>query len=377
MNLIIAFIRKEFLQIRRNPIMIMIILVMPVIQLLLLVYAANPVMKEVRIGVIDPDLSQTSRQMVNQVIASGYFKLSGHFETREQAIREIESRHLDLILQFPPNMERSLLKELSPSILLSVDAVNGMKAGLAASYVSQIIQNYAREKALKIQVSALGKEHTSGGANLSLTYSQWFNPLMDHKSFILPGILSTLLTIISIVLSATNIVREKEMGNIEQINVTPITKLQFMVGKLIPYGIIGLIQFSIGLLVMRFYFDLPISGSLSLLYLVACIYILLVLGIGFLISIISDTQAQAMFTTLFFLFIFILMSGFVTPVASMPAWAQHMNVVNPVAYMVYLMQSIILKGSTMADLYPQIGVLTLLAVLLNSLAVLFYRKSSE
>lgn len=377
MNLILAFLRKELLQIRRNPIMIFIILVIPVIQLVLLVYAANPIMREVKIGVIDPDLSQTSRSMVNKVIASGYFRMIGYYDTRDEALKEIESRNLDLIIQFPDHLERNIMKGLKPSISISVDAVNGMKASLAASYISQIFQNYAGEKAQSVQVSFFSNETPSVKVNLSLTYSQWFNPLMDHKSFILPGILAILLTVISIVLSATNIVREKEMGNIEQINVTPISKIQFMIGKVIPYGIIGVIQFTIGLIAMRFLFGLPVSGSLPLLYLVVVIYILVVLGIGFLISIISDTQAQAMFTTLFFLFIFILMSGFVTPVSSMPEWAQIMNLGNPVAYMVESMQAIILKGSTFGDLRTQILALTGMAFLLNALAVIFYRKSSE
>lgn len=377
MNLILAFLRKELLQIRRNPIMIFIILVIPVIQLVLLVYAANPIMREVKIGVIDPDLSQTSRSMVNKVIASGYFRMIGYYDTRDEALKEIESRNMDLIIQFPDHLERNIMKGLKPSISISVDAVNGMKASLAASYISQIFQNYAGEKAQSVQVSFFSNETPSVKVNLSLTYSQWFNPLMDHKSFILPGILAILLTVISIVLSATNIVREKEMGNIEQINVTPISKIQFMIGKVIPYGIIGVIQFTIGLIAMRFLFGLPVSGSLPLLYLVVVIYILVVLGIGFLISIISDTQAQAMFTTLFFLFIFILMSGFVTPVSSMPEWAQVMNLGNPVAYMVESMQAIILKGSTFGDLRTQILALTGMAFLLNALAVIFYRKSSE
>ena len=376
MNLIIAFLRKEFLQIRRNPIMVFIILVVPVIQLILLVYAANPIMKEIKVGVIDPDLSPTSRSIVHKVVGSGYFKLIGYYDTRDEALREIKARNLDLIIQFPDNMERELVKGLEPGISVSLDAVNGMKASLAASYIGQIIQNYAQEKALKLQV-VTGNNSADGNSDLTITYSQWFNPLMDHKSFILPGILAILLTVISIVLSATNIVREKEMGNIEQINVTPISKIQFMIGKVIPYGLIGLIQFTIGLITMRFLFDLPVSGSLGLLYFVAFIYILVVLGIGFLISIISETQAQAMFTTLFFLFIFILMSGFVTPVSSMPHWAQVMNLINPVAYMVEALQSIILKGSTFYDIHTHLLILMGMAVILNALAVLFYRKSSD
>lgn len=377
MNLIIAFLRKEFLQIRRNPIMIVIILVIPVIQLILLVYAANPIMKEIKVGVVDPDLSQTTRSIVHKVVGSGYFKLIGYFDTREAALKEIEARNLDLIIQFPDNLERELVKGLNPGLSVTIDAVNGMKASLAGSYMAQIIQSYAQEKALKLQIATGHNQTNAVTPDLTITYSQWFNPLMDHKSFILPGILAILLTVISIVLSATNIVREKEMGNIEQINVTPISKIQFMIGKVIPYGLIGLIQFTIGLITMRFLFDLPVAGSLGLLYFIAFIYILVVLGIGFLISIISDTQAQAMFTTLFFLFIFILMSGFVTPVSSMPHWAQVMNLANPVAYMVEAMQAVILKGSSFYDIHTHLLTLTGMAVGLNALAVMFYRKSSE
>lgn len=366
MNLILAFIRKEFLQIKRNPIMLFIILVVPVIQLIVLVYAANPIMKEIKVGVVDHDHSIFSIRLTNKILSSGYFVSVGHFDNHNQALAAMSKRDVDLIIEYPEFFQRKVLKDLHPDISLTLDAVNSMKASLAASYVMQIIQQFATEQNQQFGINPV-----------DLTYSQWYNPLMDHKSFTLPGILAILLTVTSIVLSAMNIVREKEMGNIEQINVTPIHKLTFMIGKVIPYGILGLLQFSIGLITMRFLFGLPIAGSVMVLYFVACLYLLVVLGIGFMISIISNTQSQAMFTTLFFIFIAVLMSGFVTPVTSMPGWAQVLNSINPVAYMVSLMQSIILKGSTITDLKVDLLILSGMALFINTMAVLLYRKSVE
>ncbi|MGL5789323.1 MAG: ABC transporter permease [Bacteroidales bacterium] len=366
MSLLLAFIRKEFLQIKRNPIMLFIILVVPVIQLIVLVYAANPVMKEIKVGVVDHDRSLLSTRLTNKILASGYFISAGYFEDQQSASAAMSQRKVDLIIEYPELFQRRVLKGLRPDISLTSDAVNSMKASLASSYVSQIIEQFAAEQ-----------NHKFVQTPVELTYSQWYNPLMDHKSFTLPGILAILLTVTSIVLSAMNIVREKEMGNIEQINVTPIHKITFMVGKVVPYGLLGLLQFSIGLITMRFLFGLPIAGSLLMLYFTACLYLLVVLGIGFLISTISNTQSQAMFTTLFFIFIAVLMSGFVTPVASMPSWAQVLNSINPVAYMVSLMQSIILKGATFLDIKGELLILSGMGCFINLLAVLFYRKSVE
>ncbi|MGL4781447.1 MAG: ABC transporter permease [Bacteroidales bacterium] len=366
MNLLLAFIRKEFLQIKRNPIMLFIILVVPVIQLIVLVYAANPVMKEIKVGVVDHDHSMLSIRLTNKILASGYFISAGYFEDQKSASDAMSQRKVDLIIEYPELFQRRVLKGLYPDISITLDAVNSMKASLASSYVSQIIEQFASEQ-----------NHIFVKRPVDLTYSQWYNPLMDHKSFTLPGILAILLTVTSIVLSAMNIVREKEMGNIEQINVTPIHKITFMVGKVIPYGLLGLLQFSIGLITMRFLFGLPIAGSLLMLYFTACLYLLVVLGIGFLISTISNTQSQAMFTTLFFIFIAVLMSGFVTPVASMPSWAQTMNLLNPVSYMVSLMQAIILKGATFVDIKTDLFILSGMACFINMMAVAFYRKSVE
>lgn len=369
MNLLLAFIRKEFLQIKRNPIMLFIILVVPVIQLIVLVYAANPIMKEIKVGIVDHDRSMLSTRLTNKILASGYFISAGYFDDQKAASEAMSQRQVDLIIEYPELFQRRTLKGLHPDISLTMDAVNSMKASLASSYVSQIIQQFALEQNKQNKQSEI--------ASVNLTYSQWYNPLMDHKSFTLPGILAILLTVTSIVLSAMNIVREKEMGNIEQINVTPIHKITFMVGKVIPYGLLGLLQFSIGLITMRFLFGLPIAGSLLMLYFTACLYLLVVLGIGFLISTISNTQSQAMFTTLFFIFIAVLMSGFVTPVASMPSWAQTMNLLNPVSYMVSLMQAVILKGATFADIKADLFILSGMACFINMMAVAFYRKSVE
>jgi ABC-2 type transport system permease protein len=192
----------------------------------------------------------------------------------------------------------------------------------------------------------------------------------------LPGILAILITLIGILLATMNIVREKEIETIEQLNVTPINKIQFISGKLIPFWIIGLVLFSLGLIISKVLYNLQFEGSLILLYGVIAIYLIAVLGIGFLISTISDTQSQAMFVTLFFMFIFILMSGLFTPVTNMPLWAQKLNIINPTAYLVSVIRLVLIKGSSLADIKHQVTAIIIYAISSNILVIWKYHKTN-
>ncbi|MGL4411985.1 MAG: ABC transporter permease [Bacteroidales bacterium] len=370
--ILLAFIRKELLQIRRNKMMLLVIFLIPVVQLVVLVFAANPIIKNIALLVVDSDESQISKDITNRCYSTGYFKRVDSYVNRSQAMATLERGDADVILEFPSFFERDILLGHSPSVMISADAVNGIKGVLAVNYLQESLLLSMKDLDLRFMVNA-----NRESSQVELTYSEWYNPLRDHKSFMLPGILGMLLTVIAIMLSSVNIVREREKGNIEQINVTPISKVTFILGKVIPYGLIGLVQFTIGLAVIRFGFSVPIEGSVVLLYFVAIIYLSLLLSTGFLISELSENQSQAMFTTLFLIFIFVLMSGLLTPVESMPDWAQLINRANPLAYMVDIMRRVVLKGATMIDLWREILILVSFSISVNMIAIFNYRKSVD
>lgn len=383
MRVVLALIKKEFLQIFRNKIMVRLVLIMPIMQLILLAYAANFEMKNMSLSIVDRDGSPISRQITNQMQASGYFILTNHTTNITDALKYMERDKADVIIEIPANFESSVYRGESPSLAVTLNAINGMKAGVAASYIGTILAGVNVEVATLLRggfeanlASTEAPTSSSTAGKFDVTYSNWFNPKLDYKSLMLPGILCILLTLIGILIAALNIVHEKETGTIEQLNVTPINKFQFIIGKLVPYGIIAMVQLSLGLAVSVLLFGLVIEGNLFLVYLVVAVYMMAVLGIGFLISTVSQTQSQAMFVTLFFMFIFILLSGLFTPIESMPVWAQNIDLLNPTAYLVSMVRLIILKGSTFADIQQDFFTVVAFAVVINLIAVWRYKKAS-
>jgi ABC-2 type transport system permease protein len=206
--------------------------------------------------------------------------------------------------------------------------------------------------------------------------SYWFNSELDYKWYMAPGILAILVTLIGMFLSGMNLVREKEIGTIEQLNVTPIKKYQFILGKLIPFLVIALFDLAFGLVIARVVFDLPVVGSLPLLFGFAALYLVGVLGLGLFISTVTETQQQVMFVTFFFMMIFILMGGIFTPVESMPQWAQWLDRINPIYYFMRIMRMVLLKGSGFFDLIEEFISLTIIGISFLGLAMWHYRKTS-
>jgi len=365
-------LEKEFRQIFRNPSIIRIIFVMPVIQLLILPWAADYEIKNIRLGIIDQDHSAYSRQLVSKITSTNYFLLKNYSNTYQEAMREVEQGNIDLVLEIPRHFERDLVKENEAPLFMAVDAVNGVKAGLGSAYLQSIIRDFNTEVRLQwIQLPRLSPELT-----IDVTTANWFNPLMNYKFFMVPGILVILLTMVGASLSALNIVKEKEIGTIEQINVTPIRKLHFILAKLIPFWIIGLVILSIGLLIARLAYGIIPVGSLLVIYCFAAVYLLAVLGLGLLISSYTENQQQAMLISFFMLMVFILLGGLYTSIDSMPAWARAITRFNPVAYFVEVIRMVVLKGSGFADIGRHILVMLLFAFTLNGWAIMAYKKRS-
>ena len=366
-------IKKEFLQIFRNKSILAIIFVMPVIQLVILPLAANYEIKDIKIAVVDHDKSTESRELIRKITASGYFKIINYGENYNTAYEEIEKDKADLILEIPNNFEKDLVRENKEKVLLAINAINGTKAGLSASYLAQILQDYNQQVQLKMSPELESAKKISG---VEIVPNFWFNENYNYRLALVPGILAFLVTLISGYLAALNIVQEKEIGTIEQINVSPIKKRDFILGKLIPFWILAMIAFTIGLLVTIFVYKIQMQGSFLLLYAFISVYLVTILGMGLLASVYSETQQQAMFMVFFFMMIFILMSGLFTPTESMTDWAKYIAYLNPVTYGVDGVRLIMLKNSGFMDLLPHFAFITGLGIVVISWAVLRYRKTS-
>lgn len=283
---------------------------------------------------------------------------------------DLQSGTADLFLEIPPRFERDLLREGIGEIQVNVDAINGTKALLGSAYTEAIIQGFAREY---LQEYAVGQTAPAG---LAVTFTNWYNPTLDYHNFMVPGILVMLVTIVGMFLCTLNIVREKELGTIEQINVTPIRKYQFIIGKLLPFWIIALLELTLGLIVAKLVFAIPMVGSLWLIFGFASVYLLVVLGLGLFISTITYTQQQAMFIGFFFMIIFVLMSGLFTPIESMPVWAQQLTKGNPIAYFVDVMRLVLIKGAGFEAIQNHFLTTGCMGMGILTLAVLNYRKTS-
>lgn len=366
-------IKKEFLQIFRNKSILAIIFVMPVMQLVILPLAANYEIKDIKIAVVDHDKSTASRELLRKITASGYFKIVEYGESYPKSYLQVEKDKADLIIEIPNNFEKNLVRQNKESVLLAINAINGTKAGLSVSYLSQILQNYNQQIQLKMNPELEIAQKNSG---LEIVPNFWFNERYNYRLSLVPGILIFLITLIGSYLTALNIVQEKEIGTIEQINVSPIKKRDFILGKLIPFWILAMLAFTIGLLVTIFVYKIQMQGSFLLLYGFIGLYMIAILGLGLLASVYSETQQQAMFMVFFFMMIFILMSGLFTPIESMTDWARYVAYVNPVTYGVNGIRLIILKNSGFMDLLPHFAYITSLSIVVISWATFRYRKAN-
>lgn len=372
MRTVFYLVQKEFLQVFRNKTMLPLILVMPIFQMLLLSFAANYEVKDLKISIIDHDLSTASRQLTGKFAASPNFKVQSASFSFQTSMDEITQDQTDLLLEIPIHFERDLVREGHAPVSLSLNAINAQKAGLAGGYANGIIRDFNAEFIAKWLPKQSSLSAPSG--QIEVTYSNWYNPRLDYKTFMVPGILGEIVSLIICFLTAMNIVRERELGTIEQLNVTPIQKWQFILGKFIPFWIISLFIMLVGLTVGKMVFDIPLLGSLWLVFGYTAAYMPCILGLGFLISNFADTQQQAMFTAWFFLLIFILMCGLFTPIESMPDWAQMANKINPIAYFVQFMRMVLIKGAGFQDIKGNLYTVLGYAAVVNVLAVWTYRK---
>jgi len=364
-------LQKEFLQIFRNKGMLPIMFVMPFIQLIILSNAATFDVPEVLFHLQDFDRAALSDRLVKRFNSIGYFEMTGESFRQSSAIGVLTGNRADMVLPIPKDFEQEMMTTSHARIQLLIDAEDGFTAGVIRGYANDIVAAFNRDlHDLLPQLTGTQPVQPV----IDIRPRGWYNPELAYIDYMVPGVLVTL---IGLFLSGMNVVWEKEIGTIDQINVTPIRRWQFITGKLLPFWIIGLGELTVGLVISRALFHVPMLGHYYVIYLVAAIYLLVVLGMGLLISTVTESQQQEMFIAWFFIVIFVLLSGLFTPIKSMPHWAQNLTLANPVRHFVDIMRRVMLKGSDLGDIAGPFGILGAEAVVMLVLAVNRYRKTSE
>jgi ABC-2 type transport system permease protein len=372
MRTILFLLRKEFRQIRRNKTILPIIFVLPIIQLLILVHATTFEIKGVKLCMVDYDRSNTSQRLIHQLEGSSFFKVAALTFSINEAYSLIAKNKADMIVVIPAKFGNKLVSENQATIQFMPNAINSNFATLAFSYASNVVATFNRN----IVVEQMDNIQPVSLKTVDVRSRFWYNPELNYKWYMFPGIMVVLISMVGVFLAGLNVVSEKEIGTSEQLNVTPIKKYQFIVGKLLPFLFIGIFELCLALLLGRLVYGVPLVGSFWVLLLFTILYLLVVLGIGLFISTMAETQQQMMFVAFFFIIVFILLSGIFTPTESMPNWVQQFNLINPIAWFMRIIRMVMLKGSGFADLKVELVALSIYAVSILSLATWRYRKTS-
>ncbi len=367
MRAFIVLIQKEFLQIRRNPFLPKLILAFPVLVMLLMPLIMTMDVRNVNVAVVDLDRSAVSRRIASHIKASEYLTLAETTAEYPIAMDAMEQGGVDVIVQIPAGFERDMAVSTPERISITANAVNATKGGMGMQYVVQTIA--------RTLVELRGEKSPEKLSEL-VTIENRYNPTLNYRHYMIPALMIILFILICGFLPALSIVGEKESGSIEQINVTPVSRFTFTLSKLVPYWIIGLFVLSIAILVARWVYGLVPVGSVGAIYIGALLFILTISGFSLTISNFSDTMQQTMFVMFFFIMIFMLMSGLLTPVDSMPLWAQRFTLILPPRYFVEILRSVYLKGTTIAELWENFVALGIFALLFNTLAAITYKKQA-
>lgn len=356
----------------RNTILPKVFIVLPIVLVTIVPLVATQEVKDLDISVIDNDHSTMSSRLVQKLAASSYFTLADMPRSYRKAMTGMEAGTADFIIEIEPDFERNLVSEGTAKVLISANAVDGMKAGLGSSYLSQIIADYSEDLR-----EESGQEAVAVGQPAFKASPRYlFNPSLDYKAFMIPALISMMMILIVGFLPALNIVGEKERGTIEQINVTPVGRFEFIMSKLIPYWCVGLVMLAYAMLLARAVYGLVPAGNIGTIFLFATVFILVISSFGLIVSNYSDTMQQGALIMFFFLVIFILTSGLLTPIAGMPDWAKAITTVNPLRYFIEAMRMLYLKGSSLSQLIPNFCALAVYSVAMGLWAIGSYKKNS-
>ncbi|OHE85010.1 MAG: ABC transporter permease [Verrucomicrobia bacterium RIFCSPLOWO2_12_FULL_64_8] len=370
---IVTILRKEFRSVFRDPRMRMVIFGVPVIQTFIFGYAVTMDVRHVRLVVVDHDRTPASRALLTRFTGSGYFDVAAYTNSEDEARALIDSTEASAILQLNAGFAADLRAGRPAPVQLIVDGSDSNTARLVLNYSAVIVGRHNGELMLEQSQRRAGRVLPAGAVDLRTR--AWFNENLESRNYFVPGVMALLVMLISLMLTGMAIVREKEAGTIEQIMVTPIRPVEFILGKCAPFIVIGYVDVLLVTLVGVFWFEIPIRGSVALLLLGTTFYLLSTLGIGLFISTVSGTQQQAMMTTFFFFFPAMLLSGFIYPIANMPVVVQWLTYANPLRYFLIIIRSVFLKGVGFEILWPQLAALLVIGLCVMTFAVTRFRKT--
>ncbi|HUX59904.1 MAG TPA: ABC transporter permease [Ignavibacteriaceae bacterium] len=376
MKTIINIVIKEFLQLKRDPVLYRIVFLAPVLQLVLLGYAANMDVNTVHTAIFDQDKTATSRDYIQRFERSGYFEIDDYVDSYNQVTNDINKGNVLCALVIPKDFEKKIKTRQPAQVQAIFDGSDGNKTSIAFGYVQNITANYAQNILLQLANKTGRKSSISG--SLEPDIRVWYNPDLKTRVFMVPSIMGLVLMIITIILMSMAIVKEREIGTLEQLIVTPIKPYQLIIGKLIPFVILGFIDILIVQTIMVFWFGIVIRGSFLFLVFASFLFILSTLGIGLFLSTISKTQQQAMMVAQFAVMMpFIYLSGFAFPIENMPKVVQYITYLIPLRYYITILRAVILKGASFTELLPETGMLLLMGLLILVASAMRFKKRLE
>jgi ABC-2 type transport system permease protein len=377
MSPVIAYImKKEFIQTFRDPRMMGLLLMAPMLQTILFGYAINLDLTAQPTVIADQDRTRTSRESVQTMVENASFRVVAQVDTHARAEAAVAAGEASLALLIPRGFEKDLDKNRA-ELLVILDGSDSNTALRAGQEAVQILNSRAISGQIQRVSEAVAARGISPDAlipRLQIDARAWFNPDMKTAIFLLPGVLALVLMVVTTMLTAMGLSREKEIGTLEQIMVTPIQPIELMVGKTVPFALLGLLEVGVVVSIAAVLFDLPLRGSMLSLYGVTGLYLMTTLGLGLFISTVSASQQQAMLNAFFVVLPALMLSGFIFPIENMPSWVQWITYVNPLRYYIQLVRGIMIKGSTLADLVTSVAALTALGFLLLAAAALRFRK---
>lgn len=370
MRRLLALTWKEFMQLKRDRLTLRMIVAVPLMQTLIFGYAINYDVKHLRTVVLDESRSYDSRELVARLTASGYFDVVGRVDSLPQLETALDSAQASVGLVIDRDYGVNRRRGRPAEALLIVNASDTTTSSQAMAIAGGVATQ------LSMQTLARRAGWKEAAQPIDLRVRPWYNPDLRTATFIVPGLLAIILTFTLIQFTAGAIVRERELGTLEQLQVTPVTRVELILGKLLPFIVIGYVQLTVTLLLMRFLFEIPIAGSVALLYAVAFLFIAAVLGLGMLISTLVQTQRQSQQVSMMFLLPFVFLSGYVFPIDGMPLVFQQVSRLIPARYFIEVLRGIVLRGAGLDELWSPIGWLAFYTVAIIGAAVLRFRKTN-
>lgn len=367
-----AMLIKEFIQAFRDPRMRFVLLVIPIMQTIIFGYAVNTDVTEVATAIQDRDNSRESRELIDRFTSSGYFSVHEYVQHDERVRKLLDAGDVRAVIHVERGFGASVRAGRPAAVQLLLDGTDSNTAGIVAGYAGTIVRQYNTEVSAR-QLARHGL--TPDPAGVRLETRAWFNENLESRNYYVPAVIANIVMVITMLLSSMAVVREKEIGTMEQMIVTPIRKAEFILGKTVPFVLIGFLDVALVTAVAVFWFEVPLRGSLFLLFFGTALFLLSSLGFGLFISTVSNTQQQAMMSAFFFLFPAMLLSGFAFPIANMPEPVQWLTYLNPLRYYLVIIREIFLKGVGIDILWPQMAGLAILGACIFFFAVSRFRKT--